>query len=97
MYLPSQDELNLLYIERDRVCCFSNGLFASSTEFYEQPSNFALVLDFTNGGVPVNQEKNGACCFAPFDPFNHSTGFPIKPLNWGFFMSDTNCVADPVA
>ena len=69
MYLPSQDELNLLYIERDRVCCFSNGLFASSTEFYEQPSNFALVLDFTNGGVPVNQEKNGGLLFRPIRSF----------------------------
>ena len=68
-YLPSQNELNLLYIERDRVCCFSNGLFASSTEFYEQPSNFALVLDFTNGGVSVNQEKNSGMLFRPIRSF----------------------------
>ena len=70
MYLPSQDELNLLYIERDRVCCFStNGVFASSTEFYEQPSNFALVLDFGNGGVPVNIEKNRGLLFRPIRSF----------------------------
>jgi hypothetical protein len=49
-FLPSQDELNQLYLNRETVGGFANGLYWSSTE-YEEDCEGAYTQNFSNGNI----------------------------------------------
>ena len=59
-YLPSENELDALYVNRDSIGGFTNNLYFSSTQSSFPPlqvPNLARGIDF-NGGVHLNLPKN---------------------------------------
>ena len=59
-YLPSENELDALYVNRDSIGGFTNNLYFSSTQSSFPPlqvPNLARGIDF-NGGVHINLPKN---------------------------------------
>ena len=57
-YLPSQNELNLLYINRDAIGGFASAWYWNSSEI---SGDMAWIQDFTVPGYPINLLKYETC------------------------------------
>ncbi|HYF31682.1 MAG TPA: DUF1566 domain-containing protein [Chitinophagaceae bacterium] len=54
-YLPSRDELNLLYQQKNKIGGFADDYYWSSTDLLGQPrANYAANQNFTDGSVKFN-------------------------------------------